>query len=132
VSVSGSVTHWIRRLEAGEEAAFQKLWEVYFRRLVGLARQRLRGTPHAATDEEDVALSAFDSFYRVGLVQVVEVAGRLAQAHPPGHDLVRQGKPGLFAAPVGLDAEVQILAALDPPGDGQQVAVHPSTPAGKD
>ena len=59
----GSVTHWIRRLEAGEQAAFQKLWEGYFRRLVGLVRQRLRGAPRAAADEEHVALSAFDSFF---------------------------------------------------------------------
>src|SRR5262249_27742204 len=40
------------------------LWERYFRRLVGLARERLRGLPRAAADEEDVALSAFDSFCR--------------------------------------------------------------------
>jgi hypothetical protein len=43
VSGAGSVTHWIRRLQAGEQAACQKLWEGYFRRLVGLARKRLQG-----------------------------------------------------------------------------------------
>ena len=64
MSGTGSVTHWIRRLQAGEQAAFQKLWERYFRRLVALARKRLRGTPRCAADEEDVALSAFDSFFR--------------------------------------------------------------------
>jgi DNA-directed RNA polymerase specialized sigma24 family protein len=32
--------------------------------LVGLARQRLRGTARQVADEEDVALSAFDSFCR--------------------------------------------------------------------
>jgi DNA-directed RNA polymerase specialized sigma24 family protein len=64
VSVAGSVTHWIRRLEAGEQAAFQKLWEGYFRRLVGLVRKQLQGVPRSAADEEDVALSAFDSFFR--------------------------------------------------------------------
>jgi DNA-directed RNA polymerase specialized sigma24 family protein len=64
MSGTGSVTHWIRRLQAGEQAAFQKLWERYFRRLVGLARKRLRGAPRGAADEEDVALSAFDSFCR--------------------------------------------------------------------
>jgi len=40
------------------------LWERYFARLVGLARQKLRSTPRRAADEEDVALSAFDSFCR--------------------------------------------------------------------
>src|SRR5262249_44003183 len=36
----------------------------YFRRLVGLARKKLRAAPRRAADEEDVALSAFDSFCR--------------------------------------------------------------------
>jgi DNA-directed RNA polymerase specialized sigma24 family protein len=41
------------------------LWECYFRRLVALARQKLRNAPRSmANDEEDVALSAFDSFLR--------------------------------------------------------------------
>src|SRR5437899_2337535 len=60
----GSVTHWIDLLQGGEEAAAQKLWDSYFRRLVGLARTKLQGTPRRAADEEDVALSAFDSFCR--------------------------------------------------------------------
>ena len=61
---AGSVTYWIERLKAGDPAAAQKLWEGYFRRLVGLARVRLRAAPRRAADEEDVALSAFDSFCR--------------------------------------------------------------------
>jgi DNA-directed RNA polymerase specialized sigma24 family protein len=63
MSGTGSVTHWIRRLQAGEQAAFQKLWERYFRRLVALVRKRLQGAPRGAADEEDVVLSAFDSFF---------------------------------------------------------------------
>ena len=59
-----SVTQWIDRLKAGEPDAAQKLWERYFRRLVGLARKKLRAAPRRAADEEDVALSAFDSFCR--------------------------------------------------------------------
>src|SRR5262249_37474073 len=47
-----------------EAAAAEELWQRYFARLVGLARARLRGQPRAAADEEDVALSAFDSFCR--------------------------------------------------------------------
>ena len=59
-----SVTQWIDRLKAGDPDAAQKLWERYFRRLVGLARKKLRGGACRAADEEDVALSAFDSFCR--------------------------------------------------------------------
>ena len=60
----GSVTHWISALKQGDQAAASGLWESYFRRLVGLARARLRDVPRLVADEEDVALSAFDSFCR--------------------------------------------------------------------
>src|SRR5262245_66237931 len=59
-----SVTVWIHQLRAGHPEAAQKLWEGYFHRLVGLARAKLRSIPRQAADEEDVALSAFDSFCR--------------------------------------------------------------------
>jgi DNA-directed RNA polymerase specialized sigma24 family protein len=64
MSSSGSVTHWIRELQAGNDLAAQKLWEKYFHRLVGLAHGRLKHLPRRVADEEDVALSAFDSFCR--------------------------------------------------------------------
>jgi DNA-directed RNA polymerase specialized sigma24 family protein len=64
VSSTGSVTHWLGQLQAGDPAAVQPLWERYFPRLVRWARQKLRNAPRAAADEEDVALSAFDSFCR--------------------------------------------------------------------
>ena len=60
----GSVTRWIGELKAGDRQAAQKLWERYFQRLVGLARKKLRGAKWHAADEEDVALSAFDTFCR--------------------------------------------------------------------
>jgi DNA-directed RNA polymerase specialized sigma24 family protein len=60
----GSVTHWLHRLGDGDAAAAQPLWDRYFDRLVRLAGQKLRGTPRRMADEEDVALSAFDSFCR--------------------------------------------------------------------
>jgi RNA polymerase sigma factor (sigma-70 family) len=59
-----SVTALIERLEAGDHAAAQALWEHYYPRLVDLARKRLQGTSRRAADEEDVALSAFNSFWR--------------------------------------------------------------------
>jgi DNA-directed RNA polymerase specialized sigma24 family protein len=64
MSSAGSVTHWIGLLKAGDPAAAQPLWEAYFRRLVGLARQKLGAAPRQAADEEDVALSAFASLCR--------------------------------------------------------------------
>jgi DNA-directed RNA polymerase specialized sigma24 family protein len=64
MSNAGSVSHWIGRLKAGDPAAAQHLWEPYYHQLVRRARQKLQGTPRRAADEEDVALSAFDSFCR--------------------------------------------------------------------
>ena len=58
------VTVWLGQLQAGDVAAVRPLWERYFHRLVGLARTRLTNVPKRAADEEDVALSAFDSFCR--------------------------------------------------------------------
>jgi len=59
-----SVTHWLGRLKVGDPAAVGPLWERYFPLLVESARARLAGFPRRAADEEDVALSAFDSFCR--------------------------------------------------------------------
>ncbi|HMF19139.1 MAG TPA: ECF-type sigma factor [Gemmataceae bacterium] len=59
-----SVTNWIGQIKAGNFAAAQDLWNRYFHRLVGLAREKLRGSPRRAADEEDAVLSAFDSFFR--------------------------------------------------------------------
>jgi len=60
----GSVTHWIRGVKAGDEAAAQALWERYFEQLIRLGRNKLGSNPRRAADEEDVALGAFDSFFR--------------------------------------------------------------------
>jgi RNA polymerase sigma factor (sigma-70 family) len=64
VSSAGSVTYWLSQVEQGDPAAAQQLWERYFRRLVGFARTKLQGTSRRMADEEDVALSAFNSFWR--------------------------------------------------------------------
>lgn len=60
----GSVTRWLDLLQQGKAEAVQPLWERYFHRLVGLARKKLRDAPRRVADEEDIALSAFDSFCR--------------------------------------------------------------------
>jgi DNA-directed RNA polymerase specialized sigma24 family protein len=64
VDDQGSITVWIGRLKAGDSAAAAPLWENYYTRLVNQARRKLGGKAPVAADEEDVALSAFDSFFR--------------------------------------------------------------------
>src|SRR5437016_2985516 len=64
MSSEGSITRCIDLLKRGDRTAAQPLWDRYFQRLVELARARLRVAPRRLADEEDVALSAFESFYR--------------------------------------------------------------------
>src|SRR5450631_1794747 len=60
----GSVTRWIDQLQVGDAVAVRQLWQRYFQRLVGLARKKLADAPRSMADEEDVALSVFDSLCR--------------------------------------------------------------------
>lgn len=62
MSSSGSVSLLMGQLP--DAAAQQQLWQRYYQRLVALARRNLNGVPLRTADEEDVALSAFDSFFR--------------------------------------------------------------------
>jgi DNA-directed RNA polymerase specialized sigma24 family protein len=122
MSRPGSVTRWLGPLQAGEPAAAQQLWERYFRRLVGLARARLRGAPRRAADEEDVALSAFDSFCRnAEQGRFPQLADRdslwrllvTITARKAAHQVRDEGrrKRGGGAAPAG-DAEAVLAEAL--------------------
>lgn len=63
MSKSTNVSHWIDLVKAGDSAAANSLWHHYFARLVQSVRARLHGSDRAVTDEEDIALSVFDSFY---------------------------------------------------------------------
>ncbi|MDG3008291.1 ECF-type sigma factor [Paludisphaera mucosa] len=58
----GSISQWLDPLRRGDHAAAQPLWERYYGRLVRLARAKLAGGRGLDHYEEDVALSAFDSF----------------------------------------------------------------------
>lgn len=58
-----NVTHWIDLVKAGDSAAAYYIWLHYFDRLVRSVRARLHGQNRAVSDEEDIALSVFDSFY---------------------------------------------------------------------
>jgi DNA-directed RNA polymerase specialized sigma24 family protein len=57
-----AITAWIAPLKEGDQTAAQRIWDEYFERLVRLARKHLQGLPRRVADEEDVALSAFNSF----------------------------------------------------------------------
>jgi DNA-directed RNA polymerase specialized sigma24 family protein len=54
----------IHAVKQGDPAAAEHIWQQCFPQLVRFARHRLRGLPRRAADEEDVALSALDSFFR--------------------------------------------------------------------
>jgi DNA-directed RNA polymerase specialized sigma24 family protein len=63
----GSISKCLIVLKGGDDrvevdAAVKVIWEQYFDRLVRLTRACLRHAPRASRDEEDVALSAFNSF----------------------------------------------------------------------
>lgn len=60
----GSITGWLGNLRAGDQDAAQPLWERYFSKLVVVARSKLKRMRRttADEDEEDAALSAFNSF----------------------------------------------------------------------
>lgn len=59
-----SVTHWFEQVRDGDSVAAQAIWERYFPELLRLARDKLRGTPRRAADEEDIAASVMDSLFR--------------------------------------------------------------------
>jgi DNA-directed RNA polymerase specialized sigma24 family protein len=55
---------WFARLQGGDQLAAKALLDEYFEKLVRLARAKLGELPRRAADEEDVALSAMNSFLR--------------------------------------------------------------------
>ncbi len=60
----GSVTRWIAEVKDGDSAGARAIWTRFFPRLVRLAHKQIRGISRSVADEEDVALSALDSFCR--------------------------------------------------------------------
>jgi len=66
--MSEIVSRWILHLAEGDADVAEKIWNDYFGKLVRLARRKLTGIPSRDSDEEDVAISAMNSFYQ-GLAQ---------------------------------------------------------------
>ncbi len=58
----GSITRWVTELGMRDDDAARHLWDRFFHRLVVLAKLQLRRRSWGGIDEEDVALSALDSF----------------------------------------------------------------------
>ncbi len=63
MSAEGSVSRWVMALKEGDADAAQPLWERYHRKLVALARRKLRSSARRRADEEDVVQNAFHSFF---------------------------------------------------------------------
>ncbi|MDR0871587.1 MAG: hypothetical protein LBN39_12430 [Planctomycetaceae bacterium] len=61
-------SQWVLHIADGDENTSRKIWDEYFGKLVRLARRKLDGMPLRDVDEEDVALSAMNSFYQ-GITQ---------------------------------------------------------------
>ena len=55
---------WLEALSQGNPQAAEELWEQHFSSIIKAARQYLKDTPRRVADEEDVALSALNSFVR--------------------------------------------------------------------
>jgi DNA-directed RNA polymerase specialized sigma24 family protein len=64
VDMSEAVSSWVLHLADGNEEAAREIWNEYFGKLVRFARRKLDGMPSRDADEEDVAISAMNSFYR--------------------------------------------------------------------
>ncbi len=59
-----SVSTLIQGMKRGDHEAIEKLWARYFARLTELAKRKLSGIPQRSFDEEDIAVSVFDSLCR--------------------------------------------------------------------
>ena len=133
----GSITRCIDMLKRGDRAAAQELWGRYFGRLVGLARAQLRSAPRRAADEEDVALGAFDSFYRAAergrfpqladrddlwqLLFVITVRKAIDLVHHEGRAIRGGGRVLTLADLAGGDVE-RIIGPEPTPALAAQVA----------
>ncbi len=56
-----SISRLFDDLKAGRKEAADELWTLYFDRLVQVAKRRMTGVPKRVADEEDVAVSVFQS-----------------------------------------------------------------------
>ena len=147
----GSITGYLGNLKDGDQAAAQPLWEHYFAKLVTVARSKLRRMRKSTADEdeEDAALSAFNSFCAGAargkfpqladrddiwkLLVVITARKAMAQANRAGRQkrgggrvveeaaLFGQGFDGTTSSLVGLEAIAATLATREAGGENHPV-----------
>ena len=126
--VTQSVTRLIHAVQEGRSSAVGPLLEVYFERLVRLARTRLQNSPGMAAYDEDVALRSFHS-----LCQRMRDPARPLQLDSRDDlwrllttrtisraiDLLRRHRPGEVPGAYDID---QLLAREPTPEEAAEVA----------
>ncbi len=126
----GSISRWLLVVKENDDRAevddaVRALWERYYGRLVQLARNRLKTSPYGRSEEEDVALSAIQSFciraadgrftrlddrddlWRILVTIAIAKVARLFRCpSPPAHD------PGLLDQIVGKEPSPELAATV--------------------
>lgn len=64
MNIHDHLTTWINKLKEGDTRSQEEIWNAYFEDLVVITRKRMNGTRKRDFDEEDIAISAFQSFFR--------------------------------------------------------------------
>jgi len=64
LSEQGSITLWLHQLRDGDPSGADHLWSRFYHRLVARANRILSAKTKRVVDGEDVALSAFHSFFK--------------------------------------------------------------------
>ena len=59
-----SIMYWLERLNEGDDDSAYQIWDHCFDKLLRIAKRRLGDLPNRSDDEEDLALSAFNSLCR--------------------------------------------------------------------
>lgn len=62
--VVNTVLNWVDKIKSNDQQASADLWDKYFRRLIAFTRKKLANLPKRTSDEEDIVVDAFDSFFR--------------------------------------------------------------------
>jgi DNA-directed RNA polymerase specialized sigma24 family protein len=136
MSSSGSVTKLICQVKMGDAAAAQQLFARYSRRLLGLARAKLRGKNLRVADEEDVVNTALAGFFlgaergQYTLLHdrddlwhlLVKITIRKARRLVEEQERQRRLPGGVQPGTLPVDVPVEQVAAPKPPPDLEVLA----------